>query len=259
MNYGLYLSASGSLTSLARMDVLSNNLANAQTAGFRPSKFSAMHRLPERLEDPEVAAAVRADPQLLLEQLGGGVLSAPVRLDDRQGPIETTGNALDLAVHGDGYFSVRALEGRSAVTRFTRDGRFVREASGRLVTATGGHPVLDRQGKPINLPGSGPVQVDREGRVVQDGAVVAQFGLSGFDADDLIPTEGGLLAPAANVSARAAGGEIISGAIEGSGVDPVVALTEMMETSRTLTANTKLMQFHDQLMNQAINRLGRVA
>ncbi|MHC4590466.1 MAG: flagellar basal body protein [Planctomycetota bacterium] len=82
MNYGLYLAASGALTNIHRQEVITNNLANATTAGFKPDMVYARQRLPERLE-----SGAGTDPKELLEQLGGGTALMPTRLDLSQGAV----------------------------------------------------------------------------------------------------------------------------------------------------------------------------
>lgn len=259
MNYGLYLSASGTLTNLARMDVISNNLANAQTPGFRADQYVSQARLPERLEDPGLAAMAEADPQMLLERLGGGVLMGRPRLSSAQGPIETTGRDLDLAVKGDGFFTVSApgADGKST-TRYTRDGRFTIDAEGHVVTSVGGHKLLDDQQRAIRVERGQPVTIQPDGRIMQGAGEVGRIALADPDLELLIKLGDSLHAYDAPKPPPASSATLISGALEGSGVDPIAALTDMMETSRNVNTNTRLMQYHDKLMELAVNRLGRI-
>ncbi len=258
MNYGLYLSAAGALTNLTRMDAIANNLANVETNGFRPTTFAFAQRRPERLEDPAVAAMLQADPQTMLEKLGGGTLAARMTIDDRPGPVKTTGNPLDVAIDGDGYLAVRVTQGRTTTTRYTRDGRLTIDSQKRLATVSGGHAVLDDSGRPITLTGTGDIEIGSDGRIRQNGQDVARLGLQGFDAISLKPADGNTLATEPGARSRPATGRFIAGAVEGSGVDPVTALSTLMSTSRSFQANVRMMQYHDELMDQAINRLGRV-
>ena len=121
MNYGMYLSAAGVLTNMHRMDVMANNLANLGTVGFKADEVTFMTRAPERL-DPGALSMMGgepADPQWMLERLGGGQWAAPSRIDLRQGSLQRTGGNLDAAIEGDGFFVV----GSEDAPRLTRDTR----------------------------------------------------------------------------------------------------------------------------------------
>src|SRR4051812_46847230 len=140
---GLFIAASGMLADQLRQDVIANNLANATTAGYKGDR-----------------AVGQAFPAMLLQQvqtgaqigsLSLGTRIADVVTDTSQGALRNTGNAFDLGIAGDGFFSVQAAGGQ----RYTRDGSFSLDARGQLVTARG-EAVLDAQGRPVSIPaGSG--------------------------------------------------------------------------------------------------------
>jgi flagellar basal body rod protein FlgG len=267
MNYGLYLSATGALSSLHRQDVLANNLANVETVGFKPDMVLTRQRPPQRLE----GSATFTEPQWLLEQLGGGHLTEPTRPAlARQGALTATGNPLDLAIEGRGLFVVSAAPGDAgpagaADLRLTRDGRMTVSAGGELVTAGSGMPVLDADLKPIRLAGAGPVEVRSDGTILRDGAAVARIRLVDVDGAALHKAgsnlfrlaEGG--GAAALQGAAPATGSIRAGFVESSAVDPIRALSDLIATTRAAQANMRLMQYHDFIMGQAINTVGRVA
>ncbi len=135
MNYGLYVSAAGALSNLHRQDVITNNLVNVETIGFKPDMVVFRQRLPQR-----VSSGAPIEPQLLLERLGGSPTLNPTHLDLTQGSLIDTGDDLDLAINGEGFFVVKSADGQM---RLTRDGRFTMDARGTLVTAGGGLQVLD--------------------------------------------------------------------------------------------------------------------
>lgn len=255
MDYGLYLAASGALQSMQRQDVMANNLANVTTIGFKPDLVTAQARLPERLENPGEHAD--ADPRTMLERLGGGVRTAATRIDDRQGPLERSGGTLDFAIDGKGWFAVGGAGADEL--RLTRDGRFTRNASGRLVTAGTGLDVLDAKGRPITLDASGAVTVDVSGAIRQDGAVVAQLMVLEPPAERLVKT-GDNLARVEGTWKRTPGtGSVRQGWLESSAVDPVLALNDMVNASKAGQASLKMMQYHDHILGQVINTFGRVA
>jgi len=115
MNYGLYLSAMGVLANSQRQDVIANNLANSETIGFK--KDLALFQ--QQRTEAQISGH-RRESNDLLEPLGGGLVPTGTTLDLSQGPIEATGNPLDVAIAGDGYFAVRSGDRMM----LTRAGRF---------------------------------------------------------------------------------------------------------------------------------------
>lgn len=259
MNYGLYLSAAGVLTGLHRQDVVANNLANVNSVGFKPDLVYTNQRLPERLENP----GSFADSQALLEQLGGGLFLRPTEFNLTQGALEPTRNPLDLAIEGDGFFTV-SVSDRGAPAdrlRFTRDGRFTRDASGYLAMSTTGHRVLDDAGQPVRLNDAGKIDVDGNGDVRVGGRRVARLGIVATPDQSQMTKDGhGLFRFGAGaLSARTdASGAVRQGFVESSAVDPIMALNELVTATKFADASAKLMQYHDNILGQAVNTLGRV-
>ena len=251
MSYGLRLSAAGALTSLHRQDVLANNLANVSTPGFKPETIATRLRDPARVEDE----VWHLPSNRLLERLGGGLLLAPTSVSLAQGPILETGNPLDVAIEGEGFLLVR---GDGGETRLTRDGRLTRNAEGILVHAASGRPVLDEGERPITIREDGAVQIDRDGTVRINGERHARLGVvMPEDLPGLRKEGDGLLREAGE--GRVAGtGYVRQGAVEGSGVDPIRAMIDIGSATRDVAANIAMIQQHDRLADQAINRLGRV-
>lgn len=259
MNYGLYLAASGVLTNLHRQDVMANNLANASTVGFKPDMVFSRARLPERLQTPMPAA----DPQWLLEQLGGGTLVHPTYISDEQGQLDVTGNPLDLAIKGEGYFVVAGDAGEAAESfRLTRDGRFTLNDEGELVMATTGRRVLDLNHQPITLDSAADVHINADGSIVQRGAVAARLQVvTPADPASMHKTGGNLLKLAGNDRGllQPGTGLIEQGALESSAVDPIMTLNALINATKAAQASARMMQFHDEIMGQAVGTFGRVA
>ena len=262
MNYGLYLAAAGTLTSLHRQDVIANNLANINTVGYKPDEVYLRARLPQRLEVDDV----HADPQQMLEQLGGGQFADPTRVNLRQGDLKETKNDLDVAIHGDGFFVVHnGRSGAAADTlRFTRDGRFALNSAGELVTVVGGLRVMDVNDQPIRVDRSAKLLIDGDGNLLQNGAAIAKLQVSTVADKSQITKEGeDLLRFAAegsrNAKRQAADGVVKQGYVENSAVDPILALNSMINASKSAQANALMMQYHDNIMGQAVNTFARVA
>jgi flagellar basal body rod protein FlgG len=261
MHYGIQISASGALTAMYRQDVLTNNLTNMDTVGFKPDIPVLRHRADVRAED----GLGFMPSNELLERLGAGVLMAPNRVNWSQGSIETSKNALDMAIRGDGFFVVRDGTDSSGDTlRLTRDGRFTLDAQRRLVMATSGKPVLDVQNQPIVLASTGAVTVGSDGSISQNGEVVARLQVVELP-------EGGrerlekmgeslLRAPATVLESRTpARGQVVAGALEQSGVDEIRAMLGISSVAREFESNLNLIQQQDRMLERAVNTLGRVS
>jgi len=259
MNYGFYLSAAGALASMHRQDVLANNLANMNTVGFKPDRVDTRQRLPQRLQSPQDFA----EPQFLLERLGGGLFAHPSRIEMKQGTIIATRNDLDLALEGDGFFVVgddAALDDRDL--RFTRDGRFTLNARAELVMAAGGLHVLDVNGRPIRLDPAAPVRIDRQGAVIQNDVAVAQLRIADApDGDDLVKVGDNLLrfADGATTAPQPSRASVRQGFTEASAVDPIITMNAMMTAAKAAQTNLKMIQHHDHILGQTINTFARVA
>lgn len=247
---GLYTAASGMLATIRRMESVTNNLANAQTPGFKQEVTAAgtfAQQLVYRLNRPDGA-----------QQLGPLTLStiaaAPL-IDFSQGPLQQTGRPLDFALAGPGFFAVQTPEG----VRYTRDGSFALDEQGRLVTATGAL-VLGDQG-PIQLPG-GNVSVTPEGVIEVDGAPMARLQVVEFGPDQVLERVGNnQLVPqdAGAVPTPAAATTVRQGMIEASNVDLTASLTTSLELQRAYDANQRLIQTMDEMVGRAVNDVGRPA
>ncbi len=258
MSYGMEIAASGALTSLYRMDVLANNLANLSTVGFKADAPVLMQRDPVTVED-----GVSLPSDKLLERLGAGVLPAPNRTSFEQGTLTTTGNPLDLAIDGDGFFLLLDERGEDADRlRLTRDGRFTRNGDGTLVTAAGGRSVLDVTNRQIVLEDPSPILIGPDGSIRQNGKEVARIQVCTVpDRSKLSKVgEGMFRAPSESMtSLLSAKGTVKQGMIEGSSVDPIRAMLGVTEAGRDVEANLGMIASHDRITERAINGLGRVA
>ncbi len=259
MNYGLQISASGALTSLYRQDVLTNNLANLETTGFKPDVPATMQRAPARLEDGLMHLA--SDD--LVERLGAGVLAAPNRVSFSQGTLERTGRELDVAIEGDGFFVLLERQaGGGVVQRLTRDGRFELDGQSRLVSATTGMPVLDTGNKPITISGEGAVGIAIDGTLSQGGEAIGRLQVVDVpDPGQLKKLGSSLFAPnnTATASYRPIQGRVQQGVLEGSAVNEVEALMQVTSASRAVQTNIGMITYHDRMMERAINTFARIA
>ncbi len=258
MYYGVQLAASGALTNLYKTDVFANNLANLNTAGFKPDLAYARQRDVARVED----GLWGVPSNELLEKLGAGAHMAPNAIDFTQGDLITTGNELDLAIRGDGFFVLRSeADGANSGVKLSRDGRFSLDATGRLVSATTGLPLASVRNRPITLDPTLPVEIDREGRVTQAGAEIDRIQVINIEDRELLKKAGkGTFAipNAALGQAIPATGLIEQGMIESSAVDPISAMMAVQSAARSVGTNISMISYQDRMMERAINTFARV-
>ena len=260
MNYGLYLSASGVLTNTYRQDVFANNLANVETPGFKPDMPSIRQRDPEAVEDH--LGMDRSNE--IMDQLGGGVLAGTQHINFAPGALRMTDEPLDVAlVDKHQFFAVQTTDanGQTSIA-LTRDGRFSRNDNGELVTQSG-HRVLDGSDQPIVVQGNGQASIDKAGNVLINGQAAAQLQVARIDNLDALTKRGqGLFAYQGQDPRTQLAGEQMDlrpGYIEASGVDPVMAMMRVVAATKAVTSNANMIRYHDQILDRAVNTLGRVA
>jgi flagellar basal body rod protein FlgG len=265
MNYGLYLSASGVLTNSYRQDVLANNLANVNTVAFKPDLPTIQARPPESVEDL-TAFGTSHD---LLEQLGGGVLAGPQHTRFSTGPIEQTGRDLDIALEESNQFlAVRTVDPQTGTesVRLTRDGRLAVSGEGYLTT-TAGHRLLNPADQPIPVAPNAEVTIADDGRVMQNGAAVGQLQVATVTNTAALEKAGANLFafagapgnPGNDPRTDTATPQLRVGALESSATNAITTMMAIMASSKAASGNARLIQYHDTLMDRAINTFGRVA
>lgn len=256
MNYGLYLSSSGMLTNMSRMDVFANNLANVSTAAFKPDVLAVRQRDVVRVEDDLPSM----DSNRLLERLGGGVMPARTRINMSPAALTTTDRQLDVGIEGDGFLVVRAGAGADGL-RLTRDGRLAIGADGRLVMASSGASVMDVNQLSIHVDPRQPIFIDADGVVRQGEGAVGRIAFVGADATDLVKEGDNLLrSPAGGLpEVGPPRGRIVQGSIEASGVNAISAMMDVTGAAKAVESNARMVSYFDELMNRAINTLGRVS
>jgi flagellar basal-body rod protein FlgF len=253
MIYGLYLSATGVLANSHRQDVIANNLANAETVGFKRD-LAVFRELRTAAQLRGLDARRHSNPWL--EPLGGGLGPAPAHVDYSQGELESTGDPLTAALDGRGFFAVR--DGRDI--RLTRDGRFTVNRSGNLALAGGGQEVLDDRLRPIPIGSSRQVTILSDGSISRGQQFVARLGV--FDVADrsrLRKMGSSLLGhPLMERSLRSGDARVNQGFVERGNVDPTLELARLMDAHRQLEANANMIRFQDQTLSRLVNDVGRI-
>ena len=249
MIYGLYQSAAGMMTLEYRQSVIANNLANADTVGFKQEVAVFAER------EPESVTGDRSGPSAQdLQALTGGMWLGNTYTDYRQGSLQETGNQCDVALDGPGFLVVE-VDGEP---QYTRDGRFIKDAEGQLRAATDGAPVLNAAGVPIQVNRyGGDVTFDEFGRVLQDGQPVGQLAVVDFADRSELRHAGNGRFDAGDAETIDSPARVLPGYVERSGVEPLKELVSMIETSRAYEINARMLSLQDQSVGRLINTIAR--
>ena len=247
MTYGLYMSATGANAQSHRLEVLSHNLANINTTGFKPHMAVLQSRESEAIQRGEVMPGGGG-----VDDLTAGVGIQPAVTQYSQGPIKTTGRTTDLAINDPNSFFVVQ---RGEQEFLTRAGNFIFDAQGQLVN-THGDPVLSAGGGKIRIDPRQPFEVMGDGSVVQ-GTERQQVKLVRPAAmGDLTRIGDNMFQSLTSVNEVASTErKITSGALEQSAVEPTRAMMELIEASRVYEANVRMIQTQNESMEQLIGRV----
>ena len=245
MDSGYYAAMTGLVARTQALDTAAANLANAQTPGYRAERefFRSVLMGPDAA-DSELGATVNN-----YGLLGGD------RLSMAQGAIEPTGNPLDLAIEGQGFFMVQTPNG----PRYTRDGSFHRATNGQLVTQTG-EPVLSVTSQPILIP-PGEVTVGADGAVSVAGGVVSTVGVFTFPAGSQLTPEGAnrYAAPQGVQAQLTKNAAIHQGALEAANEDVIQGSLDLIVMQRQAEMMQRALTiFHTEFNKTAAEDLPRV-
>lgn len=255
MIHGLWHSAAGMDAQQIRQNLLAANIANADTAGFKPDFVSLLER-PVAVNDPETPGSPQL-PHALLDRLSGGIAYAPTHTDFSAGPMVASQNPLDVAIEGDGFLTVRTPDG----VRYTRNGRLSMRADGALVTATGGLEVLDEGGQTIQLDraAKSEILIDEQGVVRQGNAIVGTLKVTSFADRRQLTKIGQNLYDGAAATTTTNASSMRQRAYEGSSVDPISSMVRMLEATRAYQLNATMISIQDETLSKAVNEVGRLA
>jgi flagellar basal-body rod protein FlgG len=252
------ISVTGMLASQRQLEVVSNNLANVNSTGF---KRAVAHTTDTGYQAGLTAPVGPGGLDIRLVGIGEGAQLADITHEFMPGGVQGTGNPLDVALQGDGFFQVSMPDGS---TGYTRDGSFGLNASGTLVTS-GGLPVQSDTGTLLSVPATSlDIRFDDVGQLLATDAtgaeqVIGRLGLSGF------PNNTGLQAAGQNVwTATANSGApisigqaaanaplVVAGALEGSNVNMADEFTRLIQAQRSYQMNSKVVQAWDDIERMA--------
>ncbi len=258
------------------MDVLTNNLANANTNGYKKEGATA-----QSFND-QFALKIKDYTDAPFTARGLGIINPGVKIgegytDWSEGPMKETNNPLDLAINGSGFFGIEYTNKAVNIERdtanqqtimYTRDGNFTLNSEGALVTQDGDY-VLSQDGAHIELNPNLPIEINWLGQIYQDGQVVAQVGI--FDFAKTTQVDGRITYDTLehygeNMYVRTdatedaeATGRIYSGYLEQSNVSTVDEMVNMIAVQRNYDTNQRMITTIDETLDIAVNQLGRLS
>jgi flagellar basal-body rod protein FlgG len=227
MDLGLYIASSGMVAEQTRESQLSNDLANASTPGYKPDETS-QHSFGEML-------LANTEGGKSVGSVNPGVMLGTAYTNMTPKPIQETGEPLDFAIQGDGFFAVKTAEG----VRYTRDGQFTSTAQGVLTDASG-DPVLDQTGGEIKVPA---------------GEKVPTSALGVFDLPNATKQGENLYSGASTGKAT---GTVRQGALEESGVSAAKVMVDMISSLRTFQSDQQAIQAINQTLQEASTEVGSI-
>lgn len=256
---GLYTAYTGMIHEQNRMDVLTNNLANADTIGYKKEGATAQSFdavLVDKIKDSsEYVRLARR-----IGQANPGVKVGEGYVDWSQGPLQVTGNTYDFALGGKGFFTIEFTnKAGETSTLYTRDGNFDVTKDGYLVTTDGDY-VLGSNGQHIKVDPNFPIVVDELGNISQNDNLLAKLKITDFEDYNYLehygenyytPVEGATAIDATDCSVN-------QGYLEVSNISVVSEMVEMITVSRQYEANQKVIQTMDSSLEIAANQLGKV-
>jgi flagellar basal-body rod protein FlgG len=227
MERGLYIAASGMLTEQVRQDLISHDLANGETPGYKADRVVTKSFGEFMLSNANTGQAIGP--------LGLGARIESQVTDLTPGPLRETGEPTDFAVEGEGFFAVRGAGG----VRYTRDGQFRVSSAGTLITAAG-DDVLGPNGQPIKVGADGTVGASEVG--------VTNLTTAKRQGDNIFT----------GAPSGAGPGTVRVGALEGSAVDPITTMVDMLGSLRAFEAGQRVITTIDSTLQKAANQVGSV-
>lgn len=258
---GLYTAWTGMVNEQKRLDVISNNMANASTTGYKKQNVTSQSF------DDELAVRINDNNRDTTSKYPIGYMNLGVKIgetyhDFSQGSLRETGNTYDLALSGDGFFTIQTTNKQGeTTTKYTRDGSFTVNTEGYLVTKDGDY-VLDTNGERIQIPGAQTAQsvaFDQNGNILVDGQQIATLGIAAFDNPQALLLYGENMYEATEAAGlRASTATVNQGYLEMSNTNVVEEMVDMITITRAYEAGQKMIQTVDGSLQKAVNEIGKV-
>jgi flagellar basal-body rod protein FlgG len=239
MNAAMYKALSGAIVQTRRLEVVTQDLANVNTSGYKGERLVFREMLEE--------------PRNRNERIGGQVEVIEQHTDFSGGHLRYTGNPLDLALMGDGFFAVQTAQG----VRYTRQGTFSLSGNNTLVTSSG-EPLLGKSG-PIRIAGS-KVEVTADGAVLVDGEETDQLRIVRARDPRRMTREGYSFFRAADADMQPAtdAAQVVQGSLEDANVNPVETMVALIDIERQFEAYERAMRTIDGATEKVVNEAGKL-
>lgn len=254
---GLYTAYTGMVNEQNRLDIMTNNLANVNTTGFKKEGSTSQ-------SFADILAYNIKDRSEFYLAKRMGVNNPGVRIgenytDWQEGPIKNTNNTYDLALSGNGFFQIEFTDkAGNTSTKYTRDGSFTLNSNGELVTKDGDY-VLDTNGERITIDPTQETEINGQGQIWQNGTLRATVGLIDFEDYNYIEKYGeNLYQTVDGATEQDATATVHSGYLEQSNVNVVSEMVNMIAIQRQYESNQKVIKTMDGSLDVAVNNLGRV-
>ncbi len=247
---GLYTSASGMLSSKEKLNIVSNNLANANTTGYK-KEGTVREAFPEMLINK-----MEGDSKEEIGSLGSGVRNQRTYTNFTAGDLKHTAAPLDLAIKGDGFFVVETPEGE----RYTKNGNFTLNEMGQVVTQDG-YPLLNDEGDPLQTIDNREIYFDESGQMYLDDLEAGSVQIVDFENRENLEKIGENLYQLNDEEIEAMEAEdyqILQGYQEGSNVKVVKEMSNMIEANRLYELNQRAIKAADETLGKTVNDVGRL-
>lgn len=247
---GIYSAGTAMVTQSKKMDVISNNIANATTTGFKEDELVS-----QSFKDMMISRSSDSSIVNTSQEVGPynyGIHVDSVLTSFESGALNNTGKSTDLALNGNGFFTLETATGEA----YTRSGNFTIDSAGYLADQSGNR-VLGENGA-IYL-GNSDFTVQQDGQVLQGTKVIDKLKIVSFNNPDNLRKQGNNLYTTANGETPIASSAVVKqGCLEASNTDLVKNMTNMMDVYRNYESNQKVIQILDNTLDKTVNDIGKI-
>lgn len=254
---GLYTAYTGMINEQKRLDVISNNLANSATVGYKAENVTS-----QAFKDM-MAVKIRDGSNAFLDEPIGnmnlGVKIGETYIDWGQGSLRETGNTYDIAIQGEGFFPMRVTyTNGSEEIMYARNGQFTMTRDGFIVDAYGNH--LQGSSGDLQIPlDTAEVAIKNTGAVFADGVLIDRITLVDFEDYDYLELYGeNMFRPVDGATQTASSATMLQGFTEQSNANVIDQMVSMITITRAYEAGQKMIQTQDNLIGKAVNEVGKL-
>lgn len=249
MTRGVYTAAAGMLANQAAQDTIAQNLANANTTGYKED----VPRFESFLSEP--VSRLSAADRLSIGTIGSGAGLKDETTNFREGGLQQSGNPLDVALTGDAALVLQSPLG----PRLSRDGSLTLDAQGTLIQASTGQPVLSDGNQPLSIPAkTKSIVISPQGDLTADGAKIGRIQMASLSPAVRPVKMGDNQYSVASLQPASATATIRQGYLEASNVSIVKEMVSMISIMRAYETNQKMLQAEDDTTGKATNEVGKL-